>query len=132
MFPNILIRSIKNFSVSSILKLIFILFEIIFSFTLALIDSYCSLIVITSIFSTIGDFRGYLGNAYLQFGEPIDLKSFLNKHSPNWQDDVVDLNKDTEKKSWLYEVTPLLGNRIMTNINNATVVTSSSLFASAI
>ena len=87
---------------------------------------------LTSIFSTIGDFRGYLGNAYLQFGEPIDLKSFLNKHSPNWQDDVVDLNKDTEKKSWLYEVTPLLGNRIMTNINNATVVTSSSLFASAI
>ena len=87
---------------------------------------------LTSIFSTIGDFRGYLGNAYLQFGEPIDLKSFLNKHSPNWQEDVVDLNKDTEKKSWLYEVTPLLGNRIMTNINNATVVTSSSLFASAI
>ena len=87
---------------------------------------------LTSIFSTIGDFRGYLGNAYLQFGEPIDLKSFLNKHSPNWQEDIIDLNADTEKKSWLYEVTPLLGNKIMTNINKATVVTSSSLFASAI
>ena len=87
---------------------------------------------LTSIFSTIGDFRGYLGNAYLQFGEPIDLKSFLNENSPNWQEDVVDLNTDTEKKSWLFEVTPLLGNKIMTNINKATVVTSSSLFASAI
>jgi len=87
---------------------------------------------LTSIFSTIGDFRGYLGNAYLQFGEPIDLKSFLNENSPNWQEDVIDLNTDTEKKSWLFEVTPLLGNKIMTNINKATVVTSSSLFASAI
>ncbi len=87
---------------------------------------------LTSIFSTIGDFRGYLGNAYLQFGEPIDLKSFLNENYPNWQEDVIDLNTDTEKKSWLFEVTPLLGNKIMTNINKATVVTSSSLFASAI
>ena len=87
---------------------------------------------LTSIFSTIGDFRGYLGNAYLQFGEPIDLKSFLNENSPNWQEEVIDLNTDTEKKSWLFEVTPLLGNKIMTNINKATVVTSSSLFASAI
>ena len=87
---------------------------------------------LTSIFSTIGDFRGYLGNAYLQFGEPIDLKTFLNENSPNWQEEEIDLNTDTEKKSWLFEVTPLLGNKIMTNINKATVVTSSSLFASAI
>ena len=87
---------------------------------------------LSSIFSTISDFRSYLGNAYLQFGEPIDLKSFLDKHAPNWQKDLIDLSEDTDKKSWLFEVTPLLGNKIMTNINKATVVTSSSLFASSI
>ena len=87
---------------------------------------------LTSILSTISDFRGYLGNAYLQFGEPIDLKSFLNKHAPNWQKDTIDLSEDTDKKSWLFEVTPLLGNKIMTNINKATVVTSSGLFAASI
>ena len=57
LFPKIFILCIKNFSVSSILKLILILFEIIFSFTLALIDSYCSLIVIVSIFSIISSIR---------------------------------------------------------------------------
>jgi glycerol-3-phosphate O-acyltransferase len=37
-----------------------------------------------------------------------------------------------DKSSWLFEVTPLLGDKIMSNINKATVVSSTSLFASSI
>ena len=70
LFPKIFILSTKNFSVSSILKSISILFEIIFSFKLAFIDSYCSLMVIVSIFSTMssilfieyGSFFNFLKN----------------------------------------------------------------------
>ena len=87
---------------------------------------------IFSIFSTISDFRGYLGNAYLQFGEPIDLKSFLDEHAPKWREETIDLSDEMDKSSWLFEITPLLGNKIMSNINKATVVSSTSLFASAI
>ena len=87
---------------------------------------------IFSIFSTISDFRGYLGNAYLQFGEPIDLRSFLDEHAPNWRKERIDLSDEMDKSSWLFEVTPLLGDKIMSNINKATVVSSTSLFASSI
>ena len=47
------IFSTISFSVSSILKTILILLDITFSITFALIDSYCSFIVIKSISSKI-------------------------------------------------------------------------------
>ena len=36
------------------------------------------------------------------------------------------------EKDWLFKVTPLLGKKIMTNINDSTVVTSTALFSLAI
>ena len=37
---------------------------------------------ISDIFRVASDFRGFLGNGYLQFGDPIDLKDFLLFLSP--------------------------------------------------
>ena len=40
---------------------------------------------ISDIFRVASDFRGFLGNAYLQFGDPIDLKDFLDAQNPGWE-----------------------------------------------
>ena len=74
------------------------------------------------IFSVFRDFRNYLGEAYLQFGEPINLNDFLKAYPREDYD---------SEKDWLFEVTPKLGSKIMKNINRATVVTSSALFSTA-
>ena len=56
----------------------------------------------------------------------------MDEHAPNWRKETIDLSDEMDKSSWLFEVTPLLGDKIMSNINKATVVSSTSLFASSI
>ena len=75
------------------------------------------------IISVFRDFRNYLGEAYLQFAEPINLNDFLKEYP---------MNENLSEKDWLFRVTPILGKRIMNNINEATVVTSTALFSMAL
>ena len=75
------------------------------------------------IISVFRDFRNYLGEAYLQFAEPINLNDFLKEYP---------MNENLSEKDWLFRVTPILGKRIMKNINEATVVTSTALFSIAL
>ncbi len=75
------------------------------------------------IFSVFRDFRNYLGEAYLQFGKPISLNALLKDYP---------LSDYPSEKDWLFKVTPILGKKIMTNINDSTVVTSTALFSMAI
>ena len=75
------------------------------------------------IFSVFRDFRNYLGEAYLQFAEPINLNDFLKKYP---------LKDFSSEKEWLFQVTPILGKRIMEHINSSTVVTSTALFSLSI
>ncbi len=75
------------------------------------------------IFSVFRDFRNYLGEAYLQFGEPISLNALLKEYP---------LSDYPSEKDWLFKVTPILGKKIMTNINDSTFVTSTALFSLAI
>ena len=42
------------------------------------------------------------------------------------------LSDYSSEKDWLFKVTPVLGKKIMTNINDSTVVTSTALFSLAI
>ena len=42
------------------------------------------------------------------------------------------LNNYSSEKDWLFKVTPVLGKKIMTTINDSTVVTSTALFSLAI
>ena len=61
-----------------------------------------------SIFRVARDFRGYLGNAYLQIGEPIDLKEFLDTNFENWTDNIISEELDNSpNQKWLYDLTPL-------------------------
>ena len=75
------------------------------------------------IISVFRGFRNYLGEAYLQFAEPINLNDFLKEYP---------MNENSSEKDWLFKVTPILGKRIMNNINEATVVTSTALFSMAL
>ena len=88
---------------------------------------------ISDIFRVASDFRGFLGNAYLQFGDPIDLKDFLDAQNPGWENnDSQTHGSSSDDNAWLFNATPKLGEKIMMNINESTVVTSSSLVAAAL
>jgi glycerol-3-phosphate O-acyltransferase len=74
------------------------------------------------------DFRNYLGNAYLNFSDPIDLDSFLSEQVK----DDYSLTSPQEKPLWLQEVTSRLGQEVIRSINNSVAVTSTSLFSVAL
>jgi glycerol-3-phosphate O-acyltransferase len=79
-------------------------------------------------FKVFKDFRNYLGNAYLNFSEPIDLETFLKE---NVGEDY-EIQSPQEKPEWLDKVTNELGESVTRSINNSVAVTSSSLFAVAL
>ena len=71
------------------------------------------------------DFNNFLGNAYINFGEPIDLKDFLEKQGI---DDYF-IDSALDKPDWLIESTNSLGHEIIREINTKAVITSTSLVA---
>ncbi len=79
------------------------------------------------IFRSVKDLRNFLGNAYIHFGKPIDLQSFLETE--------LDKNKDfriespLDRPEWLRKATSSLGDRVMQGINSSAVLTTSSLFS---
>ena len=76
-------------------------------------------------FKVLKDFNNYLGNAYLNFGNPIDLEKFLNENVS--QDFHIDSPLD--RPNWLKPTTRLLGEEIIKSINNSVAISSTSLFA---
>ncbi len=64
------------------------------------------------------------GKAHVNFGEPIELDTLLEKHAPEWQ---TEENKD--KPKWLNPLVDELANNIMTNINQAADVNPINLLA---
>ena len=76
-------------------------------------------------FKVLKDFNDYLGNAYLNFGKPIDLGEFLEENVS--QDFHID--SPLERPEWLKPVTGLLGDEIIRSINSSVAISSTSLFA---
>ena len=78
------------------------------------------------LFKTIKDFGNFLGNAYINFGEPIDLKDFLEQEVA-----LKDyrINSPLERPIWLKKATHRLGIEVMKGINKSSVITTSSLFS---
>ena len=76
-------------------------------------------------FKVLKDFNNYLGNAYLNFGKPIDLENFLIE---NVSEDFH-IDSPLNKPEWLKPTTSLLGDEILKSINNSVAVSSTSLFA---
>ncbi len=78
------------------------------------------------LFKTIKDFNNFLGNAYINFGSPIDLKDFLE--SELGEKDYK-INSPLDRPSWLKKATNNLGSEVMRGINESAVVTTSGLFS---
>ena len=78
------------------------------------------------LFKTIKDFSNFLGNAYINFGEPIDLKDFLEQEVA-----LKDyrINSPLDRPMWLKKATNRLGIEVMKGINKSSVITTSSLFS---
>jgi glycerol-3-phosphate O-acyltransferase len=78
------------------------------------------------LFKTIKDFGNFLGNAYINFGEPIDLKDFLELKE-GLKDYTIDSPLD--RPIWLKKATSSLGIEVMKGINKSSAITTSSLFS---
>ena len=78
------------------------------------------------LFKTIKDFGNFLGNAYINFGEPIDLKDFLEQKE-GLKDYTIDSPLD--RPIWLKNATNRLGIEVMKGINKSSAITTSSLFS---
>ncbi len=78
------------------------------------------------IFKSLRDFGNFLGNAYINFGKPIDLKSFLENEIGSKE---FAIDSPLDRPEWLKGATNKLGSEIMRSINSSSVVTSSSIFA---
>ena len=78
------------------------------------------------LFKTIKDFGNFLGNAYINFGEPIDLKDFLEQ-----KEGLKDYTFDSplDRPIWLKKATSRLGIEVMKGINKSSAITTSSLFS---
>ena len=63
------------------------------------------------VFSTLKvfkDFRNYLGNAYLNFSDPIDLDEFLKSQTENYL-----IDSPQEKPQWVDKATSDLGKKLL-------------------
>ena len=78
------------------------------------------------IFKSIRDFNNFLGNAYINFGEPIDLREFLDKELSG---EDFHIASPLERPNWLRKTTNSLGQTVMKRINSSAAITSTSLFA---
>ena len=76
-------------------------------------------------FKVLKDFNDYLGNAYLNFGKPLDLGEFLEENVSK----DFHIDSPLERPEWLKPVTGLLGDEIIRSINSSVAVSSTSLFA---
>ena len=81
------------------------------------------------IFRSIKDFNNFLGNAFINFGEPIDLNEFL-VNELNGED--FSIHSSLERPKWLKTATSNLGLEIIKGINSSTTITSTSVFALAL
>ncbi len=81
------------------------------------------------VIKALKNLRDY-GYGYVNFGQPLPLKAFLNEHVPEWK---ADINPDeTQKPQWMTPTVNRLANKIMTSINNATALSATTLTATTL
>ena len=71
------------------------------------------------IIRTLRKIKGTFGQVHVNMGQPIHLNQLLDELAPEWRTQAYDDNAAPE---WLSDSVSVLGNRIITNINNAAVV----------
>jgi glycerol-3-phosphate O-acyltransferase len=77
------------------------------------------------VLSAVKKLRNY-GHGFLNFGEPIQLNQFLDKHAPDWSSPSDDLDK---KPLWLTKAVNHLADDVMLEINKSAAINGMALTA---
>lgn len=71
-----------------------------------------------------------LGQGYVNFGEPLPLVSYLNKHVPEWREAIDPL--ESQRPAWLTPAVNDIAQRVMVRINNAGAANAMNLCVTAL
>ena len=80
------------------------------------------------IFRTLAALKDQFGKAWINFGDPIHMKDFLDQEVPQWQTD----DSDSFKPTWLKQATNQLAFNIASEINAAAVINPVNLVSMAL
>lgn len=69
-----------------------------------------------------------LGQGYVNFGEPIQLNTYLNQQFPEWKEPL----DEGERPKWLNGAVEAVSKQVMVNINNAAAVNAKNLIGSVL
>ncbi|KOC87840.1 glycerol-3-phosphate 1-O-acyltransferase PlsB [Winslowiella iniecta] len=71
-----------------------------------------------------------LGQGYVNFGEPLPLVNYLNKHVPEWRDSIDPI--EAQRPAWLTPTVNDIAQRVMVRINNAGAANAMNLCVTAL
>lgn len=71
-----------------------------------------------------------LGQGYVNFGEPLPLVNYLNKHVPEWRESIDPI--EAQRPAWLTPAVNDIAQRVMVRINNAGAANAMNLCVTAL
>jgi len=71
-----------------------------------------------------------LGQGYVNFGDPLPLTAYLNRHVPQWRESIDPV--EAQRPSWLTPTVKDLAEKIMVRINNAAAANAINLCSTAL
>lgn len=71
-----------------------------------------------------------LGQGYVNFGEPLPLVNYLNKHVPEWREAIDPI--EAQRPAWLTPAVNDIAQRVMVRINNAGAANAMNLCVTAL
>ncbi|RUO76020.1 glycerol-3-phosphate 1-O-acyltransferase PlsB [Idiomarina seosinensis] len=87
-----------------------------------------------SMWKVLGSVRNLknFGQGYVTFGQPINLKSFLDQQVDNWQSSITRGAEEPERPNWLTPTVNRLAETVMRGINDSAAANSVNLSALAL
>ncbi|MGP1931500.1 MAG: glycerol-3-phosphate 1-O-acyltransferase PlsB, partial [Arsenophonus sp. ET-DL12-MAG3] len=71
-----------------------------------------------------------LGQAYVNFGQPISLTQYLNKYIPEWRQSINSI--ESQRPIWLNSIVTQLAHKIMVKINNTATINAVNLYSTVL
>ncbi|MFT4270084.1 MAG: glycerol-3-phosphate 1-O-acyltransferase PlsB [Pantoea sp.] len=71
-----------------------------------------------------------LGQGYVNFGEPLPLVNYLNKHVPEWREAIDPI--EPQRQTWMNPAVNDIANRLMVRINDAGAANAMNLCVTAL
>lgn len=81
---------------------------------------------LADLFKVFGILKQRYGKVHVSFAEPVFLNELLQQYAPDWQNQLAN---DEQRPGWLNPLVNTLGQRIMTNMGQATHVNAINLLS---